>query len=88
MMFFKLSQSLNCSTAQLLNCSTAQLLNCSTAQLRIFDFDAYKLLKRPIKNRADLQVPKWTPDSQEVSVIKIETSEGLNQLRSTTNNVL
>jgi hypothetical protein len=41
-------------------------------------------LKQPTKNRAYLQVPKCTPDSLEISVIKIESLEGLNQLRSTT----
>jgi hypothetical protein len=41
-------------------------------------------LKRPIENRAYLQVPKCTSDSLEISVIKIESLKGLNQLRSRT----
>jgi hypothetical protein len=38
-------------------------------------------LKRPIENRAYLGVPKCTPDSLEISVIKIESLKGLNQLK-------
>jgi hypothetical protein len=45
-------------------------------------------LKQPIKNRAYLQVPKCTPDSLEISVIKIESLKGLNQLRSRTKKIL
>ncbi len=41
------------------------------------------MVKRPIENRAYLQVPKCTPDSLEISMIKIESLGGLNQLRST-----
>jgi hypothetical protein len=41
-------------------------------------------LKRPTKNGAYLQVPKCTQDSMEISVIKIESLEGLNQLSSST----
>jgi hypothetical protein len=41
-------------------------------------------LKRPIENRANLEVSKCTPDSLEISVIKIESLKGLNQLRSRT----
>jgi hypothetical protein len=41
-------------------------------------------LKRPIKNMAYLEVPKCTPDSLEISVNKIESLKGLNQLRSRT----
>jgi hypothetical protein len=35
-----------------------------------------------------LQVPKRTPDSMQVTVIKIETLERLNQLDSTIKNVI
>ena len=41
-------------------------------------------LKRPIENRAYLEVPKCTPDSLEISVIKIESLKGLNQLKPRT----
>jgi hypothetical protein len=41
-------------------------------------------LQRPIENRADLKVQKCTPDSLEISVIKIESLKGLNLLRSRT----
>jgi hypothetical protein len=41
-------------------------------------------LKRPIENAAYLQVPKGTQDSLEVSVINLESLEGLKQLTFTT----
>jgi hypothetical protein len=36
-------------------------------------------VKRPTKNRAYLQGPEFTQDSLEISVIKIESLERLNQ---------
>jgi hypothetical protein len=41
-------------------------------------------LKRHIKNRAYLKVPKCTPDSLEISVIKIDSLKRLNHVRSRT----
>jgi hypothetical protein len=45
-------------------------------------------LKRPIENRAYLQVPKCTSKSLEISVIKIESLKELNQWRSTTKSII